>query len=536
MLKFLNLLCKIIYKTSFLVCTILVNAYGSADLGLYHFNKSDSLFRQPDKSLYHANIALPILKENRLFEKYCYLLNTKSYLFQITEQFDSMESNNLLAYREAEQLLGIKHPEYFKSLNNYARVLQIKGKLFEAKDIYIETLRSASKIQDNNLLTAIYSNLGEIYLELGDIELALIEYQKALEFNNKYLGGNPFFEINKFDPKHFHIVKSIADIFFKKSEISKCADIYTKLENYLSKFAQVDHKVFASFYIGYVELLRINMDYNNSIELLDKALEVSFTLPLENSRAYQKLSELYFIIGFREDAIRCIRQSIKVTPEKLESRISHLRLVYSSYLDHKSETWTKTLATVRRDLNIDEYENSIFKGNSIKSISYDYPIIIDYYKQKLRIDQSYDSKIRLYKLISFAYTRLFSFYYSNKSTVEALPQIKLQIKEALNLIIAEESNSNWLDALFLIELGKSLQLTIENTKVGTKSLNKIHSKIREYHYMLDNLALSESKKNELQTEISSLTDSLLLNDESKHFSRLFWLLNGFSIQSPKLVL
>ena len=488
--------------------------------GLYHYNLSDSLFREPQRSLYHAQIALPLLLEHKLFEKYCYLLNTKSYLFQVTEQLDSMEINNKFAYSESLSLLSSGHLEHIKSRNNLARIYRLKGKFIEAKDLYTDALIRAkrSEIEDLNLIGTLHENLGEIYRKLEDHELALYQYQKALILNEKYVEATGL-NINQFNLRYVVIKTAIANIYKDLKKYDTSYELYTGLSNYIESFSTLTNKTNASFYYNYADLLKEDSQFRKSKDYFIKALEYSKELPLEKSMVFEKMAELYLLENNTIQTISSIDQAIKSSPNNLQLRKVQLQLKLLGSISYSAKLRDSIESVIINDLQIHKFEEAVFKGELKNTSTYHLREIIDYYTVKLSTENlDLKDRINTYKFVTHAMMGIVTFQYFQDSQFGLLKDIREIVYNALDFILSNFNNEPglWDEALYFIEQGKSILFYIEG-QIGDKdqsSKNKYQTRITELNYILKNPNLGADIKHKYKKEIIELTDSLLLNENT----------------------
>lgn len=429
-----------------------------------------------------------------------------------------MQINNTFAHSESLELLGPNHLEHIKSINNLARIYKLKGKLIDAKYLYIDALKRAysqDKV-DYNLVGTLHENLGEVYRELEDHKLAIIEYEKALEFNQKYtlqVGG----AAKKFNPRYVVIEIARANIYKDLKEYDKSQQLYQILQNYLEKFPNLTPKTYASFYYNYADFLKEIGEDEKSENYFEKALSFSNNLPFEQSKIYEKLGELAFIEDNTDKGFLNLDKAIELCPSNMELRKIQLNIELFDKFANSDRPIDHIEIELKTSLEINKFETAVLSNNLKNTSTFHLREIIDYYKVRLSThDLGIEERIKTYKLISHAIMGLVTYQYFQDSQFQLLGDVRDIVYDAVECLLEASENEaeSWDEALYFIELGKSILFNIESRNQDQVSNNKFQNRITELNYILKNPSIGDDTKGELLKEISDLTDSLLINENT----------------------
>ena len=67
-------------------------------LAIKYYNIADTSFMDVEKCIKYMDLAIPLLKKTKQWEKYVFCLASYSHCYNVKESYDSMELNNIYAF------------------------------------------------------------------------------------------------------------------------------------------------------------------------------------------------------------------------------------------------------------------------------------------------------------------------------------------------------------------------------------------------------------------------------------------------------
>ena len=449
-------------------------------VALYHYHKSDSLYLFPELSLSHANKALPLLYKTKQFEKYVYILNTKSYSFQSMERFDSMEFNNLFAFNEASRLLPQDHVYYLGAINNLARVYQLKGDYASAIRLYREALKEinvSSESVNADLIGTLYENVALIYREKIDYKTAVEYFLQAIKYHEIHYEKNmsvaskghiKIAKVHQFIGSCYRYIhqysKSLNHLDKSKSEFDQLENLSTNHYSYL-------YREYSYLFIGLKDPINAKLYANNSLRNLQN-------LPLLKTSVEELLGDIAAMHGNAYSSVQSYESSLESCPKRQTHTLGRLhRKISHQYaeLGHQKLA-SQHLDSAFQILEAQEFEQSIHQPGDIDN----YPLVelIDCYKEKAwQSHRLYESSgdiqhllksMEAYQLMVNAMNGILTSLYSDQSKWIFLRKSKSYISEAISSSIdlakvAPELGTMWTH--FFIDHGKSILLNLERIQM-----------------------------------------------------------------------
>lgn len=305
-----------------------VQSQDSIDSSSKYFELSDSLYLQPELSLYYANKAIPLLKNENKIERYLYMLNSKSYLFQTLEEFDSMEVNNIFTLKEAKRLVETSNVAYTSALNNLARVYDIKGDLESAILLYEEALdNSLLDFSNDNFIGTLYENLGFLYMRQKDFGSAIEHLNKALFFHLRHFNIK-MKDNNIGHPKIGKVKQFLASCYVSIGEYEKAQLLFLESYQEFEKL-NVSSGQYLSFWYEEMAILKKEQGLLNEAEnLLEIGLALEGLLPYQKSSLYLLLSQILTIRGNYKRAKVSLDRASHFAPNHLVRHMVNINLQY----------------------------------------------------------------------------------------------------------------------------------------------------------------------------------------------------------------
>ena len=264
------------------------------NLGTEIFNANDyssavqlykkSLLLSPNEIIYY-NIGLALYysgKYNEVLEyttsginankEYLNTYNLKGLALIQLERYDD-------AIQQFEYILSRKDDIY--ALRNYGWVLQKKG----VYDKSIELLKKALTIENTN--PDIYNELGNTYLAINDFDSAIVQYQKAIEL----------------DDKHHYAIRNWGLALSKQNKKKEAEEKYLECIKVKPDYAEVYNDL-GNLYLDHFEYEKAISYYNKS-----KKIDPKFIYP------YRNIGVAFSKQGKTDEAIKELNDTLILFPD-----------------------------------------------------------------------------------------------------------------------------------------------------------------------------------------------------------------------------
>lgn len=497
-------------------------------LGIHYYEKADDLYENIDSCLYYSHRAIPLLKKTKQWDKYVYTLCGLSYCYNSLEQYDSMEINNLLAYKEAQKFLPDSSQTYINALNNYALVeSEIRENYITALELY----KKAHKISRAKYTVnyggkgSVETNIGQMHFFLGDFDTALEFYREAKksyeQVTHKDTLRIPHFQIAK-------VLDKMAKVYFSMGEFYEAKKIQEKSIDALEKEKEkeIDENFKIRIHTEYIKIIIALKDYDKASSLLGSLRLNPRLTPLQKAKIYHLKGIVYFkkenFSRALDNLKRALNQNItenkikeKVEIHRSISDVHNARSRFKDALFHQQEAIKLILPKCGFNYDCD----TLSTIDGVQSKFELYNILI---KKGITLNgllkeeksKKYLNKIRnTYRLLSLLKDDIRSFYRSVDSKLLLQASAKDFYEDAINIaytIYLQEKDPKVLEeAFFYLEKSKS-NLLIDQLRKN-KLLNKdLFAREYEIKYEINNLEKkiiqekSKLKKGNIDSDIDNL--------------------------------
>ncbi|MCB9278242.1 MAG: CHAT domain-containing protein [Lewinellaceae bacterium] len=286
-----------------------------------YFNIADTSYMDVDKCIRYSHRAIPLLKKTGQWEKYVYVLTGLSYCYGIKEQYDSIETNNILAYQEARRYLTPDKAPYMASLNNLAIVYtDYKLDYDRALDYYQEALMSFDSARSLlSFKATILKNIGRVYLKKGDF------IRSEIYFNEAYTSYLQAFHDPVYADKEDILSFRIAEVFQDLAMVNQYQQKFRTAEKYLLdmlELMQTNKKAFNNRYYVYcytnLAEVELKMDAGRQARTyLQRALQLKPLTTSQVSAVYRILSRVDAADGHLENALKAAQKAVAAAPAEI---------------------------------------------------------------------------------------------------------------------------------------------------------------------------------------------------------------------------
>lgn len=213
----------------------------------------------------------------------------------------------LVALKPLIPFLDKKSIQYIAyGFNNKGVLLQVKGQTTESLDFLIEGAKIQEHTGNQNLLLSNYSSISHLYKFRG-------AYSKALDYSLKALK----IAEDLSDSSQIYLTKiTIASIYEVLKDFDEAQNRYQTIINEIQKSSfEGKTKVLSTAYNNYGKmLLENNLDLDKSLELFEKAIELSYEMDDEISRATFLANQggVYHSLEKYDEAIEKLNLSLKI--------------------------------------------------------------------------------------------------------------------------------------------------------------------------------------------------------------------------------
>ena len=213
-----------------------------------------------------------------------------------------------------ERTLGKDHPSTFTIYNIIIQLYQEQGNSEETMKYYKKLLKILEETlgKDDPLVAATYNNIASLYQDQGNFEEALKNYLIAIDIDKKTLADNY--------PNIAITYNNIANLYQDQGKFDEAMQYYIMSLDIYKKELDKDDPYVAATYNNIASLYQEQGNYNEALKYYKLALEIrEKTLGIHPDTAitYEKLAELYCIMGIDEESKKCrtraeeIKQKLK---------------------------------------------------------------------------------------------------------------------------------------------------------------------------------------------------------------------------------
>ena len=519
----------IIIKIDHIFCLLLlvVGANCSGQTSLSYFNLSDSLYFKPTKSLYYANKAIPLLKAEKDTSRYLYMLNSKSYLFQTLEQYDSMAINNRFALDEADRLVTPQNVAYQSALNNLARVYQIQDDSQSAIALYKSALRNVDhkNIDNANLVGTVYENLGLIFKERGDWYTSLEFLNQALSFHNRHKRNK---RGDQAHPKVAKVFQFVGQVNLELEEHKQAEVHLMKSEKEFMNIDQTNSSFLSYVYRDFVKLYTSERSFDKAEQYALRGLTLQGLQDQEKASILESFGDLRIQQGKYEDGLKLYTECQSMLSDKVIIKRSELNRKIAEAYAYLGDTNKASVYTEEAQhlLNAKAFLNSTQSGaKSTEFYNHQELSLLFRDLAKLKLAQYQKEKnaeylleaLQQYDNMNLAIYALIDSYYAEESKWRFLDQVKSYYAEALT---AAYNYSDYQPdvaiqyATSFINSSKSILLRLEmetrqanpNYSIERKELQQRIRSVRSYLSLIDQ---NEEQKKKYGSELFDLRQQLI---------------------------
>ena len=467
--------------------------------------------------------------------RYLYMLNSKSYLFQTLEEYDSMAINNRFALDEAERLVTPQDVAYQSALNNLARVYQIQDDSHSAIALYESALRNVDhkNIDNANLIGTVYENLGLIYKERGDWYTSLDFLNQALSFHNAHKrnkqGGHAH-------PKVAKVIQFVGQVHLELEDYKKAEEALIESEKEFRGIGQTNSSFLSYVYRDFVKLYIADRSFDKAEQYALRGLTLQGLQDQEKAAILESFGDLRIQQGEYEDGLKLYIECQSILSDKVIIKRSELKRKIAGGAAYLGDTNKASLhiEEAQQLLNAEAFLNS--RQSSAKGTEF-------YIHQELSLLFRAMAKLKLvqyqkeknpeylakalgqYENMNLAIYALIDSYYAEESKWRFLDQVKSYYAEALT---AAYNYSDYHPdvaiqyATSFINSSKSILLRLE---METRQANphysidkkELQQRIRSVRSYLSLIGQNEEQKNKYESELFDLRQQLIeLSENVEH--------------------
>ena len=228
------------------------NKLGNIEISLEYLYKSMELFE-------NSSDDLPL--EAKLNNHKIYASSLED-LAMINHQLGDIDKARMYSQKALDTCMSIDFDlGILKNLNNLGAAWQDIPE--KSLGFYREAFKIAEKLDNRQMVAVITNNIGGCYEDMKDFEKALIHYNKAIEYSEKY-------ELRKYLP-FFYMYKG--DVLFKTDDFENSFSAYkickkiAEENNMLQVVVDCNEKL--------CELHKVSGDYKSALEYLKESYDIS---------------------------------------------------------------------------------------------------------------------------------------------------------------------------------------------------------------------------------------------------------------------
>lgn len=484
---------------------------------------ADTSWKDTEVGLHYANLAIPLLKKTKQWERYIYTLCGRNHFYNTNEQYDSMEINNILTFHEAKRLLPEGHDLFYVALNNLALVYQVKENNLKALLLYKEVHDHFDKKNYENQYykAVIEENIATILMRLGDFKQAESYFKQSVKsWDNVTISDAS-------------LIVRISRVYHKLSELNykignfKSAQYYsTKSINTVSQTENIDSDVLIRYKLHLVKAL-IALNQNEQSLRQIASLQSNYDLtPLQRTILLHHKGVILYKKGEFDNAISVLEEGlyqpvisgkssdmvnihlalsqIYQTLENIEASLSHLQRAIALLIPGFS--FQNNLTTP--EINNDSYSKlklfrvMVSKGNLLN---------MAYAKSKKT--KYLHAALDNYRYLARLTDEIRSYYQSDESELLLLDRAHDFYDAAIHtatLLYRETSDGQYLeDAFFFAEKSKSelLQEELRKKDVTGKGLLP-DSLLRQRYHLLTAINYAEKRLHETNADAIPDTEKI----------------------------
>ncbi|MBD8032733.1 MULTISPECIES: helix-turn-helix domain-containing protein [Solibacillus] len=244
--------CIYLYELYKLRYYVFFNEYKLAEGQLRWLNAHRKNFSQHEKYLHSYYYALVLITRGKYAEaavELTQILNLHPDLGSLEGEFYYHFSLIKGRLEETSQAIiyGRKALQFYKDQFNFKRIIYTsmslalyysQGKVFnEAIEIYEHLLRNVELLQQQQLLPAIYHNLGDLYQIRGEYESALVYFEKSASL----MGKN--------SDNYLFCLYNLGITQYRLNQGEESIKTFTVLKEEAKKMKKISFNLFASFYL-----------------------------------------------------------------------------------------------------------------------------------------------------------------------------------------------------------------------------------------------------------------------------------------------
>ncbi|MEQ8788701.1 MAG: tetratricopeptide repeat protein [Pirellulaceae bacterium] len=268
--------------------------------------------------------AVPLAKETLelykevLGEKhpeYARSLNNLGFLLAAQGDYAQAEPLYRQALEVLKEVLGEKHPDYASSLNNLAELYRSQGDNAQAEPLHREALqvRKAVLGEKHPHYALSLNNLADLYDSQGDYAQAEPLYCQALEVRKEVLGEN--------DPEYATSLNNLALRYHSHGDYAQAEPLFRQALEIFKKVQGEKHPEYTTSLNNLAGLLHSRGDYAQAKSLYRLALEIQQEVLGEKHPDYaNSLNNLAGLLQSQGDYVQAeplYRQALEVLKEVL---------------------------------------------------------------------------------------------------------------------------------------------------------------------------------------------------------------------------
>jgi len=270
-------------------------------INLLNQKSEEILFTNPNQALKYAKSALKLSQEIHYKDGILFSLNNAGFAYSIRGDFNSA----LDCYNDAMKLsLELHYSIDYASINlNSADVYCRMGNYNKAIQKYYTALKVYTLLNDDYGIAVSRMCIGRVFGVLGN-------YEKTLDFLEKSLG---FFGENGDHPRTLLILYN--SYGYALSQMQRYVE---SIEYYYKALELADNTVdMGSIYNNMGKIYIIQEDYSNAKDMLNKSLEISYSMNDKYSIAHTLwlMSSLYNNTNQYQKAIESAKKTIELSRE-----------------------------------------------------------------------------------------------------------------------------------------------------------------------------------------------------------------------------
>ena len=288
--------------------------------------------------------ALPLLQQALQINKevlgekhpdYARSLNNLAVLYESLGNYQKALPLQQQALQINKEVLGEKHPDYAISLNNLAVLYEKMGSYEKALPLYQQALQIRKEVlgEKHPDYARSLNSLAELYEDMGSYQKALPLHQQALQIRKEVLGEK--------HPDYARSLNNLAGLYESMGSYEKALPLYQQALQIRKEVLGEKHPDYATSLNNLAELYEGMGNYEKALPLYLQALQITKEVLGEKhpdyARSLNNLAELYQSMGSYQKALPLHQQALQIRKEVLgekhpdyASSLNNLALLYES--------------------------------------------------------------------------------------------------------------------------------------------------------------------------------------------------------------